>query len=581
MDFSHLTVFWDEEMQQLVFVGFGGEHPPQAKQAFSVSQRTDSPAGSSGPQATLDIKKIPSIPDDANTWSKCYGIVAALLCDGVWSVVVVSNRKEIGTLDGDKWYCVTSVHEFPLSPTSRSHQSVLDRTVSMFQSGAVYFSTGKERALVPRHLRDIDDCHNFFWNKGALKELISKELAGFSVVCIYGFARMISITAPEQSPAAPFASLSYDIWLIARRDSRRAGPRYMRRGCDPSGNTANSVYSEQIVIPMRSAHPRSSHFSLIRGSVPLVWSQPLNLAFTPKARVEDSAELQRNCFEASLKILAKSHENVAFLNLLKISPKSHEGLLTSAFEKYATLSADLKVIKDRDIESQVRHLSGTFQSSCVDYLSFDLNTEGKSGRSPYVEQALEALMKSVRPRVTEWGVGISNPDNAADIKRQAGVFRVNCLDSLDRTNLVQMHVARAGLDLQLQQLNLPTSSHVPTLQREHQLLWVDHGDDISKFYSGAIIFHFRQEYLRLPYLFAGTGALHSQVTRSGKKTLMGTLHDAKLSLFRLYLNYHDDPVKQDALYLLMNGRYPPPPQSPPTSSLSIQSTIAAVARAFR
>ena len=62
---------------------------------------------------------------------------------------------------------------------------------------------------------------------------------------------------------------------------------------------------------------------------------------------------------------------------------------------------------------------------------------------------------------------------------------------------------------------------------------------------------------------------------------MGMLNDAKLSLFRLYLNYHDDPVKQDALYLLMNGRYPPPPQSPVPSSLSIQSTIAASARAFR
>jgi hypothetical protein len=85
----------------------------------------------------------------------------------------------------------------------------------------------------------------------------------------------------------------------------------------------------------------------------------------------------------------------------------------------------------------------------------------------------------------------------------------------------------------------------------------------------------------IPHFFSGTGALHSQVTRSGKKTLMGMLNDAKLSLFRLYLNYHDDPVKQDALYLLMNGRYPPPPTSPVPSSLSIQCTIAATARAFR
>jgi hypothetical protein len=503
MDFTHVTVGWDEELQQLIFVGFGSEHPPQAKQAFSVSQRNDFPVAGSGPQATLDIKRIPSsnIAEDAHTWSKCYGIVGALLCDGVWSVVVVSSRKEIGTLDGDKWYCVTSVHEFPLSPNSRPHQTVLDRTVSMFESGAVYFSTGKERALVPRHLRDVDDCHNFFWNKGALKELISKELVGFTVVCIYGFARVISINAPEQSPAAPFASLSYDVWLIARRDTRRAGPRYMRRGGDGSGNTANSVFSEQIVIPIRASHPRSSHFSVIRGSVPLVWSQPLNLAFTPKAKVDDNVEQQRSCLEASLKILAKSHTNVAFLNLLKISPKSHEGVLTAAFEKFATVSADLKVVKDRDAESKVRHLRGAFHGNSVEYLSFDLNTEGKSGRSPYVEQALGALMRSVQPRVCEWGVGVVNPDNAADIKRQNGVFRVNCLDSLDRTNLVQMHVARAGLDLQLQQLNLPTC---PTLQRQHQLLWVDHGDDISKFYSGesSSSFHLYSTWLTRPFLQA-------------------------------------------------------------------------------
>ena len=74
--------------------------------------------------------------------------------------------------------------------------------------------------------------------------------------------------------------------------------------------------------------------------------------------------------------------------------------------------------------------------------------------------------------------------------------------------------------------------------------------------------------------------MHSQVTRSGKKTIMGMLRDARLSCLRLYLNYHDDPVKQDALYLLMTGRYPPP-QPPPPNSLSVQSVIASTARAFR
>lgn len=40
-------------------------------------------------------------------------------------------------------------------------------------------------------------------------------------------------------------------------------------------------------------------------------------------------------------------------------------------------------------------------------------------------------------------------DNQGFICEQSGVFRINCVDCLDRTNVVQTAIARAVLDLQV------------------------------------------------------------------------------------------------------------------------------------
>lgn len=65
------------------------------------------------------------------------------------------------------------------------------------------------------------------------------------------------------------------------------------------------------------------------------------------------------------------------------------------------------------------------------------------------------------------------------------------------------------------------------VEKKFKWMWADHGDDISRQY-------------------AGTGALKSGFTRTGKRTYWGLLDDGIKSGARYYLNNFSDGRKQDA-----------------------------------
>lgn len=73
------------------------------------------------------------------------------------------------------------------------------------------------------------------------------------------------------------------------------------------------------------------------------------------------------------------------------------------------------------------------------------------------------------------------------------------------------------------------------VEAKFKILWANHGDDISQQY-------------------AGTGALKSGFTRTGKRTMGGMIDDGIKSLTRYYLNNFCDGRKQDALDLV-TGTY--------------------------
>lgn len=124
---------------------------------------------------------------------------------------------------------------------------------------------------------------------------------------------------------------------------------------------------------------------------------------------------------------------------------------------------------------------------------------------------------SVSDNMDRFGFTMCDATSDEIITLQKGVFRTNCLDwygfhtpilrrlifgnSLDRTNFVQDLLSRISLEQYLLLVRREwANSH--SLWSYHRELWAENGDSLSRIY-------------------AGTGALNTSFTRSGKRTLAG------------------------------------------------------------
>ena len=121
------------------------------------------------------------------------------------------------------------------------------------------------------------------------------------------------------------------------------------------------------------------------------------------------------------------------------------------------------------------------------------------------------------------------------IENQKVVFRNNCVDSLDRTNVVQSVFGRYFLHSMLKDLNLseisPSKENISiefrgNFENKFKNMWADVGDNLA-------------------FTYSGTGAMKSDFVRTGKRSLMGNLRDGYLTMKRLYINNFMDGYNQD------------------------------------
>lgn len=177
----------------------------------------------------------------------------------------------------------------------------------------------------------------------------------------------------------------------------------------------------------------------------------------------------------------------------------------------------------------------------VCHVWFDFHAELKGGRW----DKLQTLLNDLQPALEEHGyfqASRTEYSGAWHVDQwQKGVMRTNCMDCLDRTNVVQGIIARKMLVAQLF-LALPLAHRtlfqknplsLPWIDGEHahRMLWADNADTISR-------------------LYAGTPALKGDFTRTGKRTRKGALDDGMNSLQRYYLNNFLDADRQEGIDLL-------------------------------
>ena len=129
-----------------------------------------------------------------------------------------------------------------------------------------------------------------------------------------------------------------------------------------------------------------------------------------------------------------------------------------------------------------------------------------------------------------WFTYDTNTDEV--VTRQDGVFRVNCLDCLDRTNLIEQVICRNVLENILSNQGLNNQAAWEVVLQRHNTLWADNGDAISQIYTG-------------------TNALKSSFSRSGKMNFAGALSDVTKSVSRMYQNTFVDGKKQSIIDTLL------------------------------
>ncbi|KAF8759859.1 phosphatidylinositol dephosphorylation [Rhizoctonia solani] len=380
----------------------------------------------------------------------------------------------------------------------------------IMSSGTFYYaSDGKwdiSSRLQVRARRQVQHDHStfdprFIWNEyivGSLMDFRSRldsnerdelDTCHFIILAIQGHVGLHSIPLP--APPRSGGPAIATIGMISRLGWKRAGTRFNTRGVDDDGNVANFVETETLFATTDA----SWSYVQVRGSIPLFWEQQGLQIGGQRIQITRAQGASQPAFERHFAQLIEEYETVHIINLL--GTKENEATLTSAY------TAHLQTLRANG--------NAAVTMSNLDFHGLD----------------------GVQGGLNNYGfTSVEHTDNAL-ITPQVGVFRTNCLDCLDRTNFIQDIISKLNLEHYLRNVRREWVSSGP-LWSFHRELWAENGDALSRIY-------------------AGTGALNTSFTRTGKRTFAGLLADATKSVARSYINNFQDKGKQAAIDLLLGN----------------------------
>lgn len=495
--------------------------------------------------------------------------VFLVVVNGASKVATVRPGETVQRIHSVGFFCLTSssydalldneVNPYPTDTVDeegyemgfggRKEQSPLEHPClalkKILSSGTFYYSSDFD---LTRRLQDrttdaatvsIDSLDaGFLWNSYMIQPLVdfrsrlaprdkeALDMSGLLTSAIRGFALTITIPTSSSPIKAPSSGMPSSLTLISRLSCRRAGTRFNSRGIDDDGNVANFVESETIYWT-----PAGACFSYVqvRGSVPIFWEQQSGLLpGQQKITITRSEEATQPAFDKHFENLEISYGAIHVVNLLS-HEKPQEIELSQKYRKHVGNSPLNYGVEKNNREHELLKLT--------EY-DFHAETRGPSGYEAasmiarWVQQSADAFAYYLSEEVEE-RVRVNGEERtirrSMTILQQEGIFRTNCLDCLDRTNLVQTIISKMALEVFLSHKSLRASSD---FWMRHSSMWADNGDALSRIY-------------------AGTGALKSSFTRHGKMSLAGALADARKSATRMYINNFADKGRQNTIDMLL------------------------------
>ena len=420
--------------------------------------------------------------------------------------------------ENDKQY-IQMLDDF-LSRNPLYYSDKIDLTIS-------FLSMGKKYDISPTSYIFPYTVNQYCWNYSIGKFFDSIGMNEFIYPVINGFfgARAVN----EYNKDMQFI-------LIGRKDDRRSGMRFLIRGADSNGNVANCVENEEILIFNDDNYINILSFVQIRGSIPILWSQEPCLLLNPPIRPYDDFGKNSEVFKLHIEELFENYNSICCINL--IDKKKDQNIIG---EYYSNIVKNYKEMNKQ-------------KADLLDFSWFDFHARCKHNKYENIKQLFKSnsVNKSLKNykythiKISKNRLQAIDNENKIEFlyihhklleyqQKQLGTFRTNCIDSLDRSNVVQSSFGRYFILMMLndcQFSNIPPSDDdifrkfQGAFENIFKLLWADHGDSLSLAY-------------------AGTGALKSDFVRTGKRTFKGNLQDGILSLTRYYINNLRDGYNQD------------------------------------
>ncbi|KHN96708.1 phosphoinositide phosphatase [Metarhizium album ARSEF 1941] len=552
----------------------------------------DRPAGDirlsdSSPQAAKRATRVSSIA----------GILGIIQLRLDRYVIVVNKAQPVGRLKGHMVYKLVAAEILPMrerqihDPDEDTFISLLD---SFLQRGPMYFSYSIDltNSFQRQSQADIasplwmraDD--RFFFNKHLQSDMMDFRTRGsrsqpgkqtaidpYILPCIFG---MLEIKPTK------FKDTPLTIIIISRRSRYRGGTRYFTRGLDEDGNAANYNETEQVIVLNDSSSGLGGYvgssdmqsgklgsgpgqemqimsYVQTRGSVPTYWSEINSLKYTPKIQVrgtEAALAASRKHFDEQIRIYGDNY----LVNL--VNSKGRECKVKDSYEQmFRSLVTTPKERREADTLTDekfhtIQPGSTNQEFDRLHYVYFDYHAETKGMKMHRAYAITERLREELITQGYFRGVDMpASVDGKVDARSlQTSVMRTNCMDCLDRTNVVQSIFGRYTLNRIFEELGLmPRGAQFrdqdPAFEVVFRNIWADNADVVSTAYSG-------------------TGAMKTDVTRTGKRTKLGAMQDGRIGLTRYFLNNFRDGPRQDSFDLFL-GAYDPSATNMATSLIFV------------
>ena len=396
----------------------------------------------------------------------------------------------------------------------------------------------------------------FFWNEALARPFLRHGHANFVLPVMLGYVGFA---------ACDVRGKAFSYCVISRKSKLRAGTRFNTRGLNCDGDAANFVETEQLVWDGEQL----CSYVQTRGSVPVLWAQHVDLRISPRIVFNCDEPARDGAAAASASASAASASATAASSgapgCASASAASQVRLAFRAhFREQQDLYGTQSCVSVLDGHGPEAELTKAFKNQ-LDLFNSELNLAPDAPQrltlvdfdfhrlcSRMRYENLQVLLDRVIDRLNEqqffvqaWrgaGAGAGGAGGGGGLlsgavsRRQEGVFRVNCKDSLDRTNVVQTLFAEKVLGKMLRYMGVLGdtegigASHAFCVQFKR--VWADQADALAHMYSG-------------------TPALKTDFTRTGRRTVQGSLRDLAYTLLRYYINNFCDGFRQDAYDLFL------------------------------